>query len=161
MTMRITELVTKKRRHLLLLLLSARYRLATPTSTVGCDGGACPSPFMLNDDTSTSTSTSSDEGLWSDSRCGFWLGPSNIKREENHGFGLGLFTGIAISKGTAIEPLYNGGQGTVGEPLLPFFGAEALYEQHPPLREYVWGEDNMPEVAVVYPAGLTALFGKC
>jgi hypothetical protein len=101
-------------------------------ATVGCDGGACPSTFMSEDSEPTTSSSSSGGG----SGCGFWLGPSQIKRAENHGFGLGMFTGLAISKGTAIEPLYNGGKGTVGEPLLPFFGAEALYEDHPPLREY-------------------------
>ncbi|CAB9513192.1 Guanylate cyclase [Seminavis robusta] len=77
---------------------------------------------------------------------------------ESHGYGLGVFTGKAIRKGTEIEPLYNGANGQAGEPLLPFYGAESIYESHPPLREYVWEEDNMPETAVVYPAGLTALF---
>jgi hypothetical protein len=114
---------------------------------VGCDGGACPSPFLLDLDpnhgpsvsaiTGTSTSTNSNHGNVNvNGGCGFWLGPSHIKRAENHGFGLGIFTGLAIPKGTAIEPLYNGAKGTVGEPLLPFFGAETIYDAHPPLREY-------------------------
>jgi SET domain len=198
------------RQHFLLVLLVCT--AGAMDTLVGCDGGACPSPFLSEDGSSTSTATRSTS---SDNKCGFWLGPSHIKRAENHGFGLGIFTGLSIGKGTAIEPLYNGGKGTVGEPLLPFFGAEALYEEHPPLREYgkyrtmyaylynvqcttmcililllmlsyyliiillllractysysilslqyililtVWGEENAPEVAVVYPSGLTALF---
>lgn len=42
--------------------------------------------------------------------------------------------------------------------LLPFYGADDLYEQHPPLREYTWSEDNLPETAVEYPLEQTALF---
>ena len=86
--------------------------------------------------------------------CGIWLGPSPIKQAENHFFGLGMFTGKAIPAGTAIETaLYNG-----AEPLIPIYGSDSIYDEHPPLREYVWGEDNIPEVAIEYPIDLTALF---
>jgi len=108
----------------------------------GCDGGACP--FRYDDN------SNGDE-------CGMWMGPSQIKKANENGFGLGIFTGRSIPKGTLIEPLYNGGNG-VGEPLIPLYGHETLYTKHPPLREYVWDEDNMPEVAVEYPIGLSALF---
>ena len=45
-----------------------------------------------------------------------------------------------------------------GELLLPIYGSERIYENHPPLREYIWDEDNLPEAAVEYPFRQTALF---
>jgi hypothetical protein len=82
------------------------------------------------------------------------LGPSPIKSAEEHGFGLGIFTGRPIKEGTPIEPTFFGH----GEILLPHFGSDDIYNKHPPLREYIWEEDNMPEIAVEYPDALTALF---
>ena len=84
------------------------------------------------------------------------MGPSHIKKAEEQGFGLGIFTGKPIAKGTPLEPLYN--HGPVGEPLIPLYGHDTLYMDEPPLREYVWDEAVMPEVAVEYPIALTALF---
>lgn len=45
-----------------------------------------------------------------------------------------------------------------GELLLPIFGSDDIYDQHLPIREYVWDEDNLPEVAVEFPFEHTALF---
>ena len=103
-----------------------------------CSGGTCPSPSSLA------------RGL---PECGLWLGPSPIKKAEEHGFGLGMFTGKSITKGSTVESFYGG-----AEILLPLYGYDDIYEKHPPLREYVWDENNMPEVAIEYPHGLTALF---
>jgi len=93
-------------------------------------------------------------GTGNDAECGLWMGRSNIKEAEVHGFGLGIFTGKAIPAGTAIESSAYGH----GELLLPFYGSESIYEEHPPLREYIWDEDNLPEIAVEYPFEPTALF---
>lgn len=86
--------------------------------------------------------------------CTLWMGPSPIKNAEEHGFGLGMFTGKAIAAGTPIESTFYGH----GEILLPIFGTEAIFDKHPPLREYIWEEDNMPEIPVEYPDTMTALF---
>eukprot|EP00934_Nitzschia_sp_Nitz4_P000281 Nitzschia sp. Nitz4//NODE_540_length_12935_cov_73.125932//9866//11602//NITZ4_additional_000079-RA//1//CDS//3329531966//281//frame0 len=60
-----------------------------------------------------------------DPDCGLWLGPSPIKEQEEHGFGLGMFTGRFIPKGTL----------THSELFIPVPDFED--EDHPPLREYV------------------------
>jgi hypothetical protein len=109
---------------------------------VGCAGGTCPSP----------SETASADGKPQDG-CGLWLGPSPIKKEEEHGFGLGMFTGKAIPKGTTVESIYGD-----GEILLPLYGYISIYDDHSPLREYVWEESRMPEIAVEYPHGVTASF---
>jgi hypothetical protein len=101
-----------------------------------CTGGTCPFP-----------SSSVEE-------CGLWMGPSPIKSAEDHGFGLGIFTGKAIRAGTPIESTFHGH----GELLLPVYASSTIWDDHPPLREYIWEEENMPEVAVEYPDVPTALF---
>jgi hypothetical protein len=106
----------------------------------GCKGGTCPSP--------AASYSSNPNG------CGLWMGPSPIKSEEEHGFGLGLFTGVAIPKGRTVEETFFGH----GEVLLAIYGSDSIYDEHPPLREYVWDEDNIPEIAVEYPDKMTALF---
>eukprot|EP00531_Pseudo-nitzschia_arenysensis_P014472 CAMPEP_0116141430 /NCGR_PEP_ID=MMETSP0329-20121206/14379_1 /TAXON_ID=697910 /ORGANISM="Pseudo-nitzschia arenysensis, Strain B593" /LENGTH=684 /DNA_ID=CAMNT_0003636615 /DNA_START=77 /DNA_END=2131 /DNA_ORIENTATION=- len=116
----------------------------------GCSGGTCPSP-TINSPSGTPGSSQS-KGADTDG-CGLWMGPSPIKKESEHGFGLGIFTGKAIPKGTAIESVYGH-----GELLLPFFGCDDLYDNHPPLREFTWSEGNLPETAVEYPFQQTALF---
>ncbi|KAL3907836.1 MAG: hypothetical protein SGARI_003345, partial [Bacillariaceae sp.] len=131
---------------ILLLESSTTFVIAQTTSDnnqkEGCKGGTCPMP---------SESTANSPG--GPDKCGLWLGPSPIKNAEEHGFGLGVFTGVAIQEGTPIEPTFFGH----GEILLPHFGTDDIYEKHPPLREYIWEEDNMPEIAVEYPDTLTAL----
>ena len=113
--------------------------LAQDSIKPDCSGGACPAFF--------------EEETGNENSCRLWLGPSPIKNAEEHGFGLGIFTGMAIRKGQTVESLYGG-----AEPLLPLYGSETIYASWPPLREYMWDEDNMPEVAIEYPIGLTALF---
>jgi hypothetical protein len=110
----------------------------------GCKGETCPLPSS-----SVSSGPSSDKDT-----CGLWLGPSPIKRAEDHGFGLGIFTGQSIPAGTPVESTFFGH----GEMLLPIYASELIYDKHPPLREYIWDEDNMPEVPVEYPTMMTALF---
>lgn len=101
-----------------------------------CQGGTCPSPVNIND-----------------AECGLWLGPSTIKNAEDHGFGLGMFTGRFIPKGSTVESLYSVG----GEVLIPIF-ASRIYKTNPPLREYVWSADNMPEIPTENRHGTTSLF---
>lgn len=86
-------------------------------------GGACPSKAPSFDGPS----------------CGLWLGPSPIKEAESHGFGLGVFTGKFIPEGASVEQ----------ELLIPLFDS-LLHDEdhHPPLREYSWGGNNMPEVTL-------------
>lgn len=56
----------------------------------GCSGGTCPSPTM-NSPSGTPGSTQSKDT--ETGGCGLWMGPSPIKKESEHGFGLGIFTG--------------------------------------------------------------------
>jgi hypothetical protein len=128
----------------LLVVLVLSILAEAQTTDEGCKGGTCPMPS-----TSTGNNPSGKDGS-----CGLWMGPSPIKNAEEHGFGLGIFTGKAIKAGTPIESNFFGH----GEILLPIFGNDDIYEKHPPLREYVWEEDNMPEIPVEYPDFQTALF---
>jgi hypothetical protein len=65
----------------------------------GCGGGTCPIPTMMSAsgapnnngvDKGGNTGGTSKEA---DAGCGLWMGPSPIKQAEDHGFGLGIFTG--------------------------------------------------------------------
>lgn len=100
---------------------------AADETPVDCAGGACPNPFTdaapLPPDVDTT--------------CGMWLGPSPIKQAEEHGFGLGIFTGNSIKKGSPVGD---------AELLIPIF--DSSLDQHPPLREYIWDGDNMPELTL-------------
>lgn len=102
----------------------------------GCSGDTCPTPAR-NDDYG----------------CDLWLGPSPIKNVENHGFGLGMFTGRPISKGSVVESIYSKG----GEVLLPIFSSK-IHDTHPPLREYVWDDANLPDIETENPRGTTFYF---
>jgi hypothetical protein len=110
-------------------------------SSDGCAGGFCPSP----------TEQSAGD-------CGFWLGPSPIKVKEEHGFGIGAFTGKLIPKGTTVESMFYGGGDTLGEMNLPLFGNGELIETHTPLFDNLWDEANIPQVAVNYPEETTVHF---
>jgi len=102
----------------------------------GCNGGTCPFPANMPASGAPGSKMGSNAGGTgkdNDGECGLWMGPSPIKQAEDHGFGLGIFTGKAIPKGTAIESVYGH-----GELLLPIFGSDDIYDQHPPIREYIW-----------------------
>jgi hypothetical protein len=88
---------------------------------IKCAGGTCPTPPDANN---------------APPDCGLWLGPSPIKENEAHGFGLGTFTGRSIPKGSAVD---------VAELVIPLFDSN-LHTHHPPLREYVWDGSNMPDI---------------
>lgn len=107
----------------LLLSIGAAVLAAETEEKPDCFGGACPSKSPTFDGPS----------------CGLWLGPSPIKEAEEHGFGLGVFTGKPIPKGASVEQ----------ELLIPLFDS-LLHDEdhHPPLREYAWNGDNMNEVAL-------------
>lgn len=104
----------------------------------GCAGGFCP-----------------NENKKYVGDCGFWLGPSPIKSKEEHGFGVGAFTGKLIPEGTTLESMFYGGGDTLGEINLPLFANQALVEQHTPLFDNLWDEANIPQVAVNYPEETT------
>ena len=93
---------------------------------------------------SSSSRTRTGERNNDKDKCGLWLGPSPIKQKEEHGFGLGMFTGQAIAKGEAVEHLYTSGKG-LGEVLLPLYGPTNMGEW-PPLREYICDSSELPEV---------------
>ena len=87
-----------------------------------CTGSACPAPAAFHRP-----------------QCSLWIGPSPIKAAEEHGFGLGMFTGKYIPKGTTVEQ----------ELLIPIHDSLMHKDMHhPPLREYVWEGDNMPAVTL-------------
>jgi hypothetical protein len=101
-----------------------------------CGNGTCPTPAINTKPV-----------------CGLWLGPSPIKEAEDHGFGLGMFTGRYIPKGSVVESMYS----QRGEVLIPLF-ASKVQENHPPLREYVWEEGNLPEIGTENLHGTTFYF---
>ena len=76
-----------------------------------------------------------DDGYASDD-CGLWLGPSFVKEAEEHGFGLGMFTGKRIPEGTVMKP----------ELLMPVYDYEERH--HPPLREYLWLGDPLQRIVL-------------
>ena len=102
----------------------------------GCSGNTCPTPVANGD-----------------FGCGLWLGPSPIKNAENHGFGLGVFTGRSIPKGSVIESIYSNG----GEVLVPIFSSK-IHSTHPPLREYVWDDANLPDIETENSHGTSFYF---
>lgn len=94
-----------------------------------------------------STVSSSEE-----ESCGLWLGPSPIKEQEEHGYGLGMFTGKKIAKGTIMH----------SELFFPLYDFED--EDHPPFREYMWsGEEHNDLVLesfdsmLIFSPGLAAI----
>ena len=149
---------------------------------IDCSSGYCPFPSSYPKNAGTASATAINDSKQQarardgkdgdidvdEEKCNIWLGPSPIKKMEQHGFGLGMFTGRAIPKGTTVESLYNtkkkkngssASPAVVGEIMLPIYGSESIWDKyHPPLREYVWDEDSMPEVAVEYPVLETAIF---
>lgn len=116
-----------------------------------CGTGSCP-----NSSPTKKQQNQKDQ----ESSCGLWLGPSPIKNAEDHGFGLGMFTGKDIKQGQTIESVfYQADQPHyVGEVLLPILGSQDIMEQHNPIREVLWDEENLPAVAVEYPDTITAFF---
>jgi hypothetical protein len=69
--------------------------------------------------------------------CGLWMGPSQIKDLEAHGYGLGMYTGRLIKKGTQMSR----------EVAIPVFDYDEETFDDTPLREYVWpGEAYKPLV---------------
>jgi hypothetical protein len=73
--------------------------------------------------------------------CGLWLGPSHWKDAAEHGYGLGMYTGKFIAKGTLMA----------SEPFVPLFDFltgdtpstndgedDGDAQMHPPLREFLW-----------------------
>jgi len=103
-------------------LMALGLALAAAEEEIPCSGAACPAPSASGPP-----------------QCGLWVGPSPIKEAEEHGFGLGIFTGKFIPKGATVEQ----------ELLIPIHDS-LLHDEghHPPLREYVWDGDNFPEVTL-------------
>eukprot|EP00544_Gedaniella_sp_CCMP2646_P007037 CAMPEP_0202481502 /NCGR_PEP_ID=MMETSP1361-20130828/1038_1 /ASSEMBLY_ACC=CAM_ASM_000849 /TAXON_ID=210615 /ORGANISM="Staurosira complex sp., Strain CCMP2646" /LENGTH=590 /DNA_ID=CAMNT_0049109013 /DNA_START=43 /DNA_END=1815 /DNA_ORIENTATION=- len=122
-----------------MVLVSVNASLPEVADKLDCVGGACPSASPTLDGPG----------------CGLWLGPSPIKQAEDHGFGLGVFTGTPIPKGATVET----------EILIPIHDSLLHNENHhPPLREYVWNGENMPEVVMesqrgsfLFMSGLAAI----
>lgn len=94
-----------------------------------CKNGICPTPSHY-----------SAEGE-EDARCSLWLGPSLIKEHEEHGFGLGMFTGKHIKEGEVVDAGL----------LIPIFDWQS--ETHPPLREYLWNGNNLPDLSIQSKTG--------
>lgn len=92
-----------------------------------CKDGFCPTPPPEDDEKH---------------HCDLWLAPSPIKQKEEHGFGLGMFTGRPIPKGQAVEFMYSGGNGEI---LLPLYGSTTI-QDYPPIRDYLWHSSELPEV---------------
>lgn len=62
--------------------------------------------------------------------CEWYLAPSHLKNAASHGFGLGIFSGRDIPRGTILTDLH--------EIILPLYDSATLDVAHPPLREYLW-----------------------
>ena len=94
-----------------------------------CLNGTCPTP-------------SPHSALEERQSCGLWMGPSVIKEHEEHGFGLGLYTGRPISKGEIFDETL----------LVPVFDWDDGH--HPPLREYLWQGSNIPKISLTSRTGV-------
>lgn len=79
----------------------------------GCKDGTCPTPSSILDPSSGN-----------DKPRTLWMDPSPIKHAEEHGFGLGIFTGKPIPAGTTIEDTFYGH----GEIMLPLYGSSTIFE---------------------------------
>lgn len=62
--------------------------------------------------------------------CEWYLAPSHLKNAASHGFGLGIFSGRDVPRGTILTDL--------NEIILPLYDSATLDVAHPPLREYLW-----------------------
>ena len=82
--------------------------------------------------------------------CDVFMCPSLIKEETKQGYGLGLFTGKMLFAGQNIH--------WDGEVLLPFYDSATIDANHPPLREYLWSGNLLPELAFVSSADRNALW---
>lgn len=89
-----------------MVLLLAVFPLASSVQVVpdsdGCAGGTCPFPTTMTSADATNSDDINDDGDDNSSssknkenevECGLWMGPSPIRQAEDHGFGLGIFTG--------------------------------------------------------------------
>eukprot|EP00980_Cylindrotheca_fusiformis_P010617 scaffold2362_cov109-Cylindrotheca_fusiformis.AAC.8 len=94
-----------------------------PEEEEPCENGSCPTPSNME---------ARDE-----EKCGMWMGPSPIKEHEQHGFGLGIFTGKHIAAGDVVDA-------GILVPVLDWDG----YARHPPLREQVWNGENIPTMSI-------------
>jgi len=83
------------------------------------------------------------------SECMVFMGPSLIKEAEQQGYGMGLFTGKMLFEGQDIH---------WDEVLLPLYDSATIDENHPPLREYLWPGDMLPEMAYVASANRNELW---
>ncbi|CAJ1947767.1 unnamed protein product [Cylindrotheca closterium] len=90
-----------------------------------CETGSCPTPSLY-------AAEAQEE-----SKCGLWMGPSLIKEKEQHGFGLGVFTGKHIREGATVD----------AETLVPVMDWEGVQED-PPLKEHLWNGENLPLLAM-------------
>ncbi|KAL3940487.1 MAG: hypothetical protein SGBAC_004985 [Bacillariaceae sp.] len=90
-----------------------------------CENGSCPTPSLY-------AAEAAEE-----SQCGLWMGPSIIKEKEQHGFGLGVFTGKHIREGAVVD----------AETLVPMMDWEGV-QQDPALKEHLWNGNNLPWIAL-------------
>ena len=73
--------------------------------------------------------------------CEWYLAPSHLKNAASHGFGLGIFSGRDIPRGTILTDLH--------EIILPLYDSATLDVTHPPLREYLWPSVGaLPELSL-------------
>lgn len=82
-------------------------------------------------------------------KCNIFMAPSLIKERDQQGYGLGLFTGKILFEGQDIN--WN-------EVLLPFYDSSTIDANHPPLREYLWPGNMLPEFAFVSSEERNALW---
>ena len=73
--------------------------------------------------------------------CEMFMGPSLLKEAVEQGYGMGMFTGKMLFEGQVLE--------SMEEVLLPIYDSAILDEDHPPLREYLWPGNMLPELALV------------
>ena len=69
-------------------------------------------------------------------KCNIFMAPSLVKERDEQGYGLGLFTGKVLFEGQDIN--WN-------EVLIPFYDSSTIDANHPPLREYLWPGNMLPE----------------
>ena len=82
-----------------------------------------------------------DEMVHKKPECEMFMGPSLLKEAAEQGYGMGMYTGKMLFEGQVLERME--------EVLLPIYDSATLDEDHPPLREYLWPGNMLPELALV------------
>src|SRR6056300_136640 len=111
--------------------MTAAVRSSSSSSTAASPSSAMLLLILLLAATTSSVSAAASSANNDEEQdCEWYLAPSHLKNAASHGFGLGIFSGRDIPRGTILTDLH--------EIILPLYDSATLDVAHPPLREYLW-----------------------